>query len=396
MEVYKKPLFNVSEIPPIINGVSLSEKDIDRLCYGESSGLLQNLMFGEGEIRDGKVWLSRDESGELEVNYLFSKPEIVIPKQLEDYIIPEKDRLKLMNNETVGPFLFGGQHIFLQVDHDINRIVVKSGYEINVPKKIAGYSLNGEDMNTLANGGKMKNRLFCIDGKYYTAEIGMTEDKRGLFFDQYKDQSHLSSKQLKELERTLNQPSSPTPPLELSPSLEEKRLLKQQGFAKYLLNPADDQHPIEKMLEKQREIFKNAVDNYDMNMIVHLKESGFIPNESEIDYLKNNVNLDNEEKRAIGAVLEVNLKEVTYDEHNRADHVSHTWQIVHIDEKTLDKGAELQKQQPNQTENVEKKHLKDSGASVKLEPTKKENQQTNESAVAQRVGNMVTEAFSGM
>jgi hypothetical protein len=235
MEVRKEPLFQTSEIPSSINGVNLSEDDIEKLSYGESSGLLKNLMFGDGELRDGKISLSRDDEGQLEINYVFSKPEILIPKQIDDYVLSERDRLRLMNNETVGPFLFGGQHVFLQVDHDINRIVVKSAHEINVPQKIAGYTLTDDDMNRLANGEKMPNHLFCIDGTYYTAEVGMTKDKRGLYFDNYKEQKHLTKDGLKDLEETLNRlPSSPTPPLLLSPDLEDEKESKKKGFVKKL------------------------------------------------------------------------------------------------------------------------------------------------------------------
>ena len=400
MEVHKKPIFNVSEIPETINGVTLSEHDIEKLRYGESSGLLKNLMFDEGELRDGKVWLSRDEAGHLEINYIFSKPEIVIPKQIEDYIISERDRMRLMNNETVGPFLFGGKHVFLQVDHDINRIVVKSGHEINVPKKIAGYSLTAEDMTALANGEKMKNRLFCIEGKYYTAEIGMTADKRGLFFDNYKDQNHLSEAQLKELRKSLNGQATPLPPLELSPALETVNSLKKKDFAKYSLNPVNEKYTVKGGITKQQEVFRDAVDNYNVNMLVHLKQSGFMPDVSDIDYIKNNINLDNGEKTIIGTVLEINHKEVTYDEYNRPEHVSVIKQDVQMPDKTLEKDAEQPQdstaQQPNQIENTEKDHFQNPGASVELEPTGKKPKKTVESVSAQKVSNIISEAFNNM
>jgi hypothetical protein len=411
MVVIKKPLFRKSDIPTIINQVELSDSDIEKLSYGESSGLLKNLTFDEGELRDGKIRLSRDESGQLEVNYMFSKPNITIPKQLEDYVIPERDRLRLMNNETVGPFVYRGQHMFLQVDHDINRIVVKSAHEINVPQKIAGYTLTAEDMNTLANGGKMSNHLFCIDGKYYTAEIGMTGDKRGLFFDNYKDQNHLSKEQLKELGKALNKPSGSIPPLELSPALEtvkelkkKELLLKEGKFAKYSLNPADDKYLIEGGFTKQQEVFRDAVDNYNVNMIVHLKESGFAPDQSDIDFIKNNINLDNEEKRVMGTVLEINHKEITFDEYNRPDHVSYTQQSVNKDtvlpEKVPYKSVEPAKdsQLPDRTESesAEKQNFQNTGATVDLEQSPGKNPKPAEHVTTQKVGNLISEAFNNM
>jgi hypothetical protein len=395
MEVHKNPIFKVSDIPTVINGVNLSQQDIEKLSYGESSGLLTNMMFNDGELLDGKVWLSRDEAGQLEIKYMFSRPNISIPKQIEDFVISEKDRLRLMNNEIAGPFLFRGQHIFLQVDHDLNRIVVKSGYEINVPTKIGEYALTAEDMNILANGGKMKNRLFCINGKYYTAETGMTADKRGLFFDNYKDQNHLSKNQLKDLERSLNQPSASVPLFDLSSNLEALSALKKTEFAKYLLDQADNKRSVDGGISQQQEIFRDAVDNYDMNMLVHLKQSGFTPDVSDVDYIKNNINLDDEEKNMIGTVLEVNLKEVTYNEHNRPDHVSHIQQSV-IKYENRTGLTEIQTQPSNQSVDTEKHHFKNPGASVELEQ-KEENPHTSaESVTAQRVGNMVTEAFNNM
>ena len=395
MKIHKKPLFKISEIPSVINGVTLSQQDIEKLSYGESSGLLRNLLFQDDELRDGKIRLSRDEAGQLEINYWFSKPEIKIPKQIEDYVLSEKDRLRLMNNEIAGPFLLGGQHVFLQVDHDINRIVVKSGHEINIPKKIAAYTLTAEDMNALANGGKMKNHLFCVDGKYYTAKIGMTADKRGLFFDNYKDQNHLSKEQLQELENLLNQPATPIPPLELSPALETIHALKKKEFAKYLLNPADHNGTVEGGITKQQEIFRDAVDHYNINMLVHLKQSGFVPDVSDIGYIRDNINLDHEEKRTIGMVLEMNLEEVTYDDDHRPDHVSHTQQSVVKYETNAD-AAVAPMSPPIQTENRETNHFQNPGASVELEQSKKEPTKSVESVTAQKVGNMVSEAFNNM
>jgi hypothetical protein len=411
MEIIKKPLFKKSDIPAVINHVELSDSDIEKLSFGESSDVLKNLMFDEGELRDGKIRLSRDESGRLEVNYMFSRPGITIPEQLDDYAIPEKDRLRLMNNETAGPFLYRGQHIFLQVDHDINRIVVKSAHELNVPQKIAGYALTAEDMNTLANGGKMTNRLFCIEGKYYTAEIGMTEDRRGLFFDSYKDQSHLTGEQLKSLEKALNKPSGHIPPMELSPALKtvnelKKRelLLKQGNFAKYTLNPADDRTPVEGGFTRQQEVFRDAVDSYNVNMLVHLKESGFVPGRADIDYVRNNINLDDGEKRIVGTVLEINHREVTFDEYNRPDHVSYMQQSVKKDavlpEKAQNKETEPVKDshpaERAETENTEKQNFKNTGATVGLEQSKGKNQKPAEYVAAQKVASLISEAFNNM
>jgi len=351
MEVRKKPQFQISEIPSTINGVKLTDRDIEKLLYGEPSGLLKGLMFEEGEVRDGKIWLSRDETGQLEINYLFAKHEVPISKQIEDYVLPDDIRLKLLNNETVGPFLFGGQHVFLQVDQEINRVLIKSGYEINVPKKIASYSLTAEDMNTLANGGKLENRLFCINGKYYTAKIGMTKDKRGILFENLLDQSFLSNDELILLEKTLNKPSDPVPPLELSPGLEETRTTKKKEFAQYLSNPVEFKR-LEK-INQQPEIFRDAVDDYNVTMLVKLKEAGFVPGKADIDYIKYNVNIDNEEKRAIGTVFDIKIS------------------------------------QPDQAK-------KAPDVSADNEPDKDNPQKSGESAVAQKFGNLLTEAFSNM
>ena len=379
MEVYQKPIFKFSVIPDVINGVTLSEQDRKRLSFGRSSGLLRNMVFANEEVRDGKICLSRDEAGQLEINYMFQKLDTTILKQLENFQIPETDKIRLLNNETVGPFLLGEQLVFLQVDHELNRIASKSGHELNVPKKITGYSLTAEDMNILANRGKMPPRLFNIEGKYYTAEIGMTSDQRGLFLHNLTDQSHLSAEQLKELEGALNPPATPLLPLVLSPDQEAERALKKKQFTGYSLKPVGDLPSADSAISVQQEIFRDAVDNYRLDVLANLKQSGFLPDDADKEYIRNNINLDNDEKKMTGTVLEINHQEVSYDEYNRPDHVSHT-QLINKDEKETDTSNT---RQPDQVENTEKKNFQTPDSSV-------------DNATAQRIGNIITTAFDGM
>ena len=392
MEIHKKPVFKVSEIPTSINGVKLSEKDMDHLMYGESSGLLKNMIFDD-EQRDGKVWLSRDETGELEVNYLFSKQDTSLSKQMDDYLIPEKDKKRLMNLQTVGPFLFGRQSVFLQIDPDLNRIVVKSGYEMNVPKRIAGYSLTAEDMNALANGEKMKNRLFFVEGKYFSAEIVKKADQRGLFFDNCIDQNNLSKEQLQHLEGLLNTSViPPLPSLELAPGLEKKRVSRKKEFARYTINTDGATVPVQSEISEQQKLFRDAVDNYDMNTLAQLKKSGFTPDVSDIEHIKNNINLDRVDKIIIAMVLEINHTEVTYDEHNRPDHVWHTQSLNRQDRET----DTLNIQQPQQTENTEKNHFQTQEASEGKKQREKDSEKSSDAVTAQKFGNVITEAFNNM
>ena len=51
-------------------------------------------------------------------------------------------------------------------------------------------------------------------------------------------------------------------------------------FAKYLLSAADHIH-----LTEQQETFRDAVDSYNVNRLVQIKESGYVPDKSDMELM---------------------------------------------------------------------------------------------------------------
>ena len=143
-------------------------------------------------------------------------------------------------------------------------------------------------------------------------------------------------------------------------------------------------------------MFRDGVDHYHLDKLLDIQKSRYIPDQTDIEYIKNNINLDEEEKRIVGTVFQINHKDITYDQYNRPDHESHIQQTIQQEEKKSGADSQIQLAQPNQSENTEKRHFQNQVGSLNLEPAEKIPQKSSDSVVAQRVSNIVAEAFSNM
>jgi hypothetical protein len=234
-----EPIFQDEEIPEKINGVSLSLEDRLHLMNGERTGILRDMQFNNGVLRDGSVFLSRNATGEIEANYTFKKNQLQIPEEVDGYRLTKDDKTRLFGGEIVKMDTKSGV-VFVAINKDLNRIVVSTPRQLGIPKEIGGYQLGSEDMTLLANGKKMPNRLFCIDGTYYTAEISLTQDKRGLNFDNYQEKSHLNKKDLNALHEQLNvNGMSKTEPT-LKGNSEFQKAIEEKNFKFLIENSKND------------------------------------------------------------------------------------------------------------------------------------------------------------
>jgi hypothetical protein len=201
-------IFAKEEMPIEIFGVKISENDRENLSKGLPSSLLENLQLQDGRIIDGKLSFKKDkETGEINAQISEKKPDLNIGNKFLTHSFTIKERTELEQGRAIGPLTVTAglttlKDIFLQVDRELNRIVVKSNKELGVFDKIGGYKLSNNDKNLLANNEKMPPRVYKgKDGKYFTAEIKITDDKKGI---EYNNVKMLTHKQALELQPKLN------------------------------------------------------------------------------------------------------------------------------------------------------------------------------------------------
>lgn len=182
--------FNKNEIPNEILGVKLSEADKERLAYGQNSGLLENLKLNDGQIKDGKIKLSRNKDGEVEVNFQFKNENLLIPNDLYGHKLSNEQKQHLANGKTSGPFVDkNGTEVFIKVDKELNRVVVSQSKELGIPKQIGEYHFSESEKNSLANGEKLPAKVYKGEDGYFIASIQITEDKKGIEFSSIKSLS---------------------------------------------------------------------------------------------------------------------------------------------------------------------------------------------------------------
>lgn len=206
--VNQQYIFPLQEMPSEIFGVKISDQDKENLAKGNYSNLLENMQLEDGTIIDGKVKLNKDkETGEFKLSIEERKPELKIGNKFLSHTFSKEDKKNLLEGKAVGPLTINSglstlKNVFLQVDSQLNKIVVKSSNQLSVFDKLGGYKLNDRDKNLLANNEKIPPRVYQgKDGKYFTAEIKLTDDKKGL---EYHNVKMLSNKQALELKPKLN------------------------------------------------------------------------------------------------------------------------------------------------------------------------------------------------
>lgn len=180
-----QPNFGIEKMPETIYGVSLTPLQKEKLARGEQL-FLENMELSGGRLVDGKVSFL-ESNGELNLNLLEKKPTLEIPKEISGYKLSPTEVEELKAERVVSIKLKQGT-LFLQIDKDLNRVVVKTERDLGIPKEIGGYLLSDRDKNLFANHETLPPRVYLNpeNNSYFLASIRRTEDGKGLEFTNYK------------------------------------------------------------------------------------------------------------------------------------------------------------------------------------------------------------------
>lgn len=172
--------FEKKLIPSDIFGIKIDEHEKERLAKGLYTNKLDGI-DDDGELKAGKFKLRKDDDGEIRIDVFFQKEKLELPSHFGDYELTKEDHEKLKS----GGMIESPDGYFLKIDIELNRLAVYTKKEMNIPKQIGNYVLTPEDTLTLANKGKMPQRLFYEDGIYFTASVAYEEHGmfRGIAFN---------------------------------------------------------------------------------------------------------------------------------------------------------------------------------------------------------------------
>lgn len=193
-------LMPIEVIPDSIGGIPIDLEVKERLAQGLESPFYNALVTQDGSIENGKFSLSYNQNThELNVHYNLQQPKLFIPDRLFGIELSDEQKEKLLNHETLGPIIIKGQDFYVNIDDELNKVVVKTGYEIQIPDLIGGYTLDPIEKNQLARGLELDTKIFEKDGVFFSSKLSLSKDNKGLVFSDLKEISKERAAELKKM-----------------------------------------------------------------------------------------------------------------------------------------------------------------------------------------------------
>lgn len=191
--------------------IELSQRNKDLLMEGDTSELLDYLG------KKSKIHLRRNEAGEVIIHVNHKKDTLEIPSKIEGHNLTEFQKRQLLQGETSLLKTSGG-NLYLQIDKDLNRVIIRGDKAMNIPREVKGYQLSDGDKYLLANGKPMPPKVFKSDKGYILSTFSLTPDRKGVEFT-----NSISIKR-EDVKRMIAQYNTPTP-MQLEPEIEKTREL---------------------------------------------------------------------------------------------------------------------------------------------------------------------------
>lgn len=307
-----KILFDIEkEVPNNLNHIKLSQQTKELLSKGSYSDFLEGMLFDDGTVKSGKVKLSRDINGEIEILYHFKKEKLVIPEKLGEYKLTENDKIRLGENKLSGPIPYKGNNIYLQVDPELNSIIVKMESELSMGEiieakfdKFGEFSIGSNKLTTdmvqdLIKGKELPNMVYFDKetNQHFLAIISITPDGKGIKFFDY---ITISKEKALELMPILNKHEQA-----LSPAIHVAKEAMQDK------NQLLDQTKIQEAAKPQRNLqqeFQDALAKRDFLKMQKLSNQGFKPSQHHIQTINSMDALSTEEISQIQHIFQLEVK----------------------------------------------------------------------------------------
>jgi len=199
MKIAIGKIFTREEIEGVERTINmeLSEKNKALLMEGDTSELLDYKGI------KAKLHLRRNEEGDVMVHINNKKDTLEIPHKIEGHELSALQKKQLLKGETALLKTAKG-NLYLKIDNELNRVIIKGERTMNIPKEIQGYKLSDGDKQLLANGQPMPPKVFKSDHGYILASFSMTSDRKGVIFT---NSIAISNKEANEMIEKYNQPT---------------------------------------------------------------------------------------------------------------------------------------------------------------------------------------------
>jgi hypothetical protein len=284
-----------------IRSANINDFQKEKFARGELV-FVQNVKLHDGRIVDAKLQLEKADNGEFKIKVFEKKEVLEIPNEILKYKLSEQEKSDLLAEKTVGIKIPSGQHLFLQVDKDLNRIMVKTERDLSIIAEIGKYKLTDQDKQLWVNGEKLPTRIFYDDQHqvYFAASIRKTEDGKGIEYHNYKSLKDLSQDQVTSMMKEYNSPQSQI----LKTTVSVTNSIKLPGEDLQI-----EKHSF-KSIEVNTEVdndkrFVEYTNNKDYEGLKRLASEGYKPEKDLIDRTAAQLNMNTKDKENIMTAIRV-------------------------------------------------------------------------------------------
>ncbi|PKP45967.1 MAG: hypothetical protein CVT95_07835 [Bacteroidetes bacterium HGW-Bacteroidetes-12] len=290
-------------------GIDFSDKDIDLILDGKPTTLKENILLDDGRKKDAKILISEDDKGKLKFKYMFKEHELIIPKKIGNKVFTEEETNTLKKGQAVN-INYKGENLFLQIDPELNTIVVKKADEIKLDElgsfKLGQYEFSNNELDALKNRERVPSIVLKGDEGYFMASVRFTMDNKGV---EYSDYKALSDKEAMLLLEERNNKKEITNVVSSSKDIEYSS--SQEKAIENTTNVSTEKPNDSNLMDES-----NPLETHEKKLLLAIKEKDFAkantlakniptPSNKLLDNIQNDKNINNEDKIAAYAILNV-------------------------------------------------------------------------------------------
>jgi hypothetical protein len=288
--------FEIGKMPVEVYSVPLSLTQRERLSKGHSL-FLENMELPEGRVVDGKISFV-EVNKEPHLKMIEKKPFLEIPKKVAEHTLTEDEHKNLLDGKAVA--LPIKPLIFLQVDKELNRVIVKTEKDLGIPQEIGGYTLTDKDKELFANNQPLPLRVYLNPktNSYFLATITRTEDGKGIEFTDYKA---LDKGSVPKMLEKYNVPANPLNDM-------AKVTSELMGDTTTAAHPAQKVSKAETTTKEKTENFEKHLHARDLSAIKSMTDNGFTVTSKHLETITEKYGYKPEEKLQINSTVKINNK----------------------------------------------------------------------------------------
>lgn len=321
-------MFDINKIPKQILGITLSDYERENLSKGLTSFYHEGFFDGKNVV-NGKIWLTTNEDGEIEVKLKKKEHIIEIPNKINvngiNHELTEDEKHKLSLGLPIELKNKDGSTVKVMIDKELNSIsfftnenvkdILLEKHEKFGHLTISGYTLSEKEFKDLLEGKSLGPKVFEENGNFFVCSISI--NKNELIYHDIVDVSKETAIQLQkelnsktEINKDFVQSKSESNQREIiesqnsSHKTDTRILINEEGQVSYR-DTVEQVNKIENVIDTENnksfnvsDDFKNSIDNYNIQSLAEQKNNGRTLSDNEVAYVLDS-NLSYEQKSTI-------------------------------------------------------------------------------------------------